>query len=260
DAAHGGELWVSDGRRGGTRRVAEIGRKTPSSDPRELTALGGRLLFTACDGVDRTVWASDGNPANTAGTLPAAAPGAASPRADAEAAPRDLPVAAGAIFFLHGSGATLSLWRTDGTPGGAVHLFDFPGPSPSDPPIAGADAGLWFPIPGAAEVQLWRADASGVQPVYTLPTALRDVHALAAVGPQLFYLAAQNGEFDLFVTDASGTRQLAGPVGGSAAGFAPGPGGRVLFVATDVADPDAPALSLWATDGTPTNTVLLHRF
>ncbi|HEV7515627.1 MAG TPA: hypothetical protein VGR07_04940, partial [Thermoanaerobaculia bacterium] len=116
DPEHGGELWVSDGRGGGTRRVTDIGRRHPSSDPAEPTALGNRLLFTACDGVNRGVWASDGSPA---GTVPLPTSGSASPCADAQNHPRSLTAAAGAVYFLAGSGPGLALWRTDGNSAGA---------------------------------------------------------------------------------------------------------------------------------------------
>ena len=128
DPVHGTELWTSDGRSGGTRRVTDIGRRAPSSDPAELTALNtagiagnaasGRVLFTACDGVNRGVWSSDGSPVGTVAVFPP--PGAASPCADTANRPRSLNPAAGGVYFLAGSGPGLTLWRADGNSSGAA--------------------------------------------------------------------------------------------------------------------------------------------
>jgi ELWxxDGT repeat protein len=56
DAAHGRELWVTDGTAQGTR-VFDIRPGTESSNPDELTTIAGRLFFTADNGVDgQEVW------------------------------------------------------------------------------------------------------------------------------------------------------------------------------------------------------------
>jgi ELWxxDGT repeat protein len=71
DGIHGNELWKSDGSRSGTMLVKDIfpgrGPFGPNgSGPASLTAVNGRLYFTADDGVHgREVWSSDGTAKGT---------------------------------------------------------------------------------------------------------------------------------------------------------------------------------------------------
>lgn len=63
--AIGYELWRSDGTAGGTSLVRDLHRNG-SSYPRNLTTVGGRLFFTADDGVHGyELWTSDGTRAGT---------------------------------------------------------------------------------------------------------------------------------------------------------------------------------------------------
>lgn len=60
-AAHGRELWVSDGTAAGTHEVADINPAPgESSWPDQLTALSGRVYFFAYDGSRCGLWKSDG--------------------------------------------------------------------------------------------------------------------------------------------------------------------------------------------------------
>ncbi len=66
DAAHGAELWVSDGTPAGTSLVADISPGSSSSAPSELVAAGGALWFAAYDPVHgRELWRTDGTAAGT---------------------------------------------------------------------------------------------------------------------------------------------------------------------------------------------------
>lgn len=90
DGVSGRELWVTDGTPGATRLVRELrpGYSTPGTalDPQiaELTALGGRVVFTAAtrfngNGWNEQLWTSDGT---AAGTIPVSYPGLALAQAD----------------------------------------------------------------------------------------------------------------------------------------------------------------------------------
>lgn len=63
----GMELWVTDGSLFGAHRVRDIVPGPRGSFPRDLTAVGNRLFFTADDGTSgREIWSSDGTTAGTA--------------------------------------------------------------------------------------------------------------------------------------------------------------------------------------------------
>ena len=117
DAVNGQQPWVSDLTPEGTEPILGIGGSlAASSGILNMTRLGDRVLFMACDGASRQLWASDGT---AAGTVPL--PGPASP---CEFSPYvKIERVNGLAFFTWGT----QLWRTDGTPAGTVLLED---PSP----------------------------------------------------------------------------------------------------------------------------------
>jgi ELWxxDGT repeat protein len=62
DAAHGEELWITDGTPAGTRLVRDIARGVLGSYPRSLVAWRGRLYFRARDALHgMELWTSDGS-------------------------------------------------------------------------------------------------------------------------------------------------------------------------------------------------------
>src|SRR5262249_5074127 len=66
DAAHGNELWKSDGTAAGAVLVKDIAPGSAGSGPQALLTVGGVLYFTANDGVHgRELWKSDGTAAGT---------------------------------------------------------------------------------------------------------------------------------------------------------------------------------------------------
>ncbi len=66
DAEHGVELWTSDGTPAGTRRVKDIAPGAADSNPRNLTAIAGVLLFSARDPFHgEELWRSDGTEEGT---------------------------------------------------------------------------------------------------------------------------------------------------------------------------------------------------
>lgn len=222
------ELWITDGTRKGTRRVKDIRPGRASGDPRELTAAGGRLFFTADDGIrGRELWTSDGTEAGTR-LVRDVVPG---PEASE---PRDL-VAMGGILYFSATDRTgeQGLWRSDGTREGTRRVTDFVPDNPDSVGVItrsgsrllfGAADGLWksdgsigsgtfvaaiqaqriVPVGGAAFVvsgvegsrgnRLYRTDGTeqGTTKV-TLEglTGNYEIGAMAAVGGSLFFSAGE---------------------------------------------------------------------
>lgn len=121
DAAHGEELWRSDGTPVGTLRVADGVPGPGSSSPADLVAVNGILFFTAHDvEAGWQLWRSDGTPAGTYrvtrtgdGTL--------------LGKPVNLKAAGGKVFFegIEGPDTIASrIWCSDGTAEG-THEVQF---------------------------------------------------------------------------------------------------------------------------------------
>src|SRR5690606_18731760 len=66
DDGYGVELWRTDGTAAGTWLVEDLAPGRTSCHPRDLTALGTLLVFTAdVPGLGREMWRSDGTAAGT---------------------------------------------------------------------------------------------------------------------------------------------------------------------------------------------------
>ncbi|HEY8962314.1 MAG TPA: ELWxxDGT repeat protein, partial [Luteolibacter sp.] len=118
DAAHGQELWKSDGTPRGTKLLKDVLPGLGSSFPRELTVVGNTLFFIADDFQHGfQLWKSDGTPDGTrlvkdlAGDTPALAP-------------KSLKAAGNKLFFLlPGENGLDRLWTSDGTEEGTVEVL-----------------------------------------------------------------------------------------------------------------------------------------
>jgi ELWxxDGT repeat protein len=114
DAAHGDELWVSDGTVAGTNRVADLCPGTCSSRPSRFLPMGSFALFaTASDEQGAGLWRTDGTAAGTQRL--AAFPG--NPDLGG-AGPREPVLLSGRAYFLVTLPANDELWTSDGTAAG----------------------------------------------------------------------------------------------------------------------------------------------
>jgi ELWxxDGT repeat protein len=112
----GGELWISDGTRAGTRLLRDIRPGSADARPRHLTRSAGVLYFVANDGRHgRQVWRTDGTTAGTTRVTNVAT------------AVRGLWECDGSLLFVGVDRAGASLWSSNGTPGTERRVAILPG-------------------------------------------------------------------------------------------------------------------------------------
>ncbi|MEZ5312916.1 MAG: hypothetical protein R2862_04275 [Thermoanaerobaculia bacterium] len=163
-AAHGEELWVTDGTPLGTGLLRDIYPGDYPSTPRNFTRFGDRIFFTAeseLEGLE--LWVTDGTYDGTV-LFKDIAPGGVS------SIPDDLVVRDGILYFsawtpTHGREA----WKSDGTPGGTVRITDIaPGPLSSSPQrFARAGNRLFFSATDQIHgYELWAISDDGSIPIF----------------------------------------------------------------------------------------------
>ena len=256
-------LWKSDGTAAGTKAVAGI---VPAGGVRpvaNLTALGGKLVFSADSEAGAKLYVTDGTAAGTK-ALAAYSPSYGNPynpSGDGISA-RGLVAAGGKLYFANRDDAGTQLWVTDGTAAGTKRVSNLPAltlPYTNDPGVTGITAvggKVYFtaqdPAAGwqlyvsdgtAAETKMVKAIGAGAK---ADPSGLTGAApaAVLAVGDRLVFAAADpdHGR-ELWVTDgtAAGTKLVAdalpGRRSGVGTGWYAGPGGaaavngRVVFPA-----------------------------
>lgn len=140
DAAHGAELWVSDGTEAGSRRLVDLNPGAGSSYPSLFTKLGNNVFFIAADSAHGLEpWVTNGTEAGTfrlADVWPGVESGMRVLAEDRTFFITPLAIEdRGLVLFQaadpeHGA----ELWRTDGTVAGTSRWADvLPGPLSSDP-------------------------------------------------------------------------------------------------------------------------------
>jgi ELWxxDGT repeat protein len=263
DGVHGLELWKSDGTEAGTILVKDT---LPGPADGIFTYGGsavfcGRFYFLAWDGPAPRVWQSDGT---EAGTVPWVAPGGADPAGRAIGV-----IVAGyrLCFMTNGGYPLMSLWITDGTPGGTHHLFD----GPSNGSFGPVDAGgtLYFVADdGVHGTELWKSDGTeaGTHLVKDIFPGDQSSFSLTG-GPTLvssggtLYFNADDGSHgqELWKSDGTegGTRLVRDIVPGADSSYpfvVADVAGTLLFAASDPVH----GLELWRGDGTEAGTVAVR--
>jgi ELWxxDGT repeat protein len=273
DGIHGRELWKSDGTKAGTVLVKNINPNEPnrgSSNPENLTAVGGRLFFTANDGTHgRGLWKSDGSRAGTVRVKNISA--------------TDLTAVGGQLFFTANDGTHgEELWKSDGSRAGTVLVKDinptdtYPYYSSSSPhELTAMGNRLFFTAyDGAHGNELWRSNGSragtvlvkDIDPVDDVPHYPgSNPSSLTAMGGRLFFAAndGTRGE-ELWRSNGSRTgtvlvKNIRPGTYGYGNGFGSDPsyltaaGLRLFFTADDGTHGE----ELWKSDGSRAGTVLV---
>ncbi|MFL6134379.1 MAG: ELWxxDGT repeat protein [Nocardioidaceae bacterium] len=277
DGVHGNELWTSDGTKAGTVLVRDIKPRSAPDDeygpdgPNWLTDVGGKLFFTADDGVHGSeLWTSDGTKAGTV-LVKDIDP---EPRADYDFGPLYLTDVGGRLFFSADDGTHGNeLWTSDGTEAGTVLVKNIhPDAYDSDPSWLTVVGGkLFFSArDGIHGAELWTSD--GTEEGTVLVTDIRPVarssspSSLTVVGGQLMFFADDGSRgAELWTSDGTeaGTVLVkdVNPGAGDGASESEGygnssptaVGGRLFFAADD----GTHGTELWASDGTEAGTVLV---
>jgi ELWxxDGT repeat protein len=289
DGTHGDELWTSDGTSKGTVLVKDIfpggsGYFNPhtdsygySSSPRDLTAVGGTLFFSANDGVHGfELWKSDGTAAGTVlvkDINPTTRSFGGSYGFGYGSSPRDLTAVGGTLFFSANDGSHgVELWRSNGKAADTVLVKDInPGSTGSYiDDLTAVDGRLFFSADdGVHGSELWKSDgtAAGTVLVKDINPTIKSGYeygsfprSLTAVGETLFFLADDGTHgFELWKSDgkAAGTVLVKdinpGSGNGSYYGNLTAMDGTLFLEADD----GTHGAELWKSGGTAADTVLV---
>lgn len=206
DGPHGAQPWMTDGTAAGTRIITALGVPAGSSDPRDLTAFGDRLLFTADDGEGRGLWLA--GPAD-AEPIPGTAAPAGSP------VRRGMTRSGGLSYYALNpeDGAAAELWRTDGTAPGTIRLASFPGETLAE--LHDFAGKLLFVVSEleVPEASFWTSDGTlaGTAKLTSLQPGLQQIGSVTIFGQEVYFAAGlSEDETQVFRSDgtAAGTRAI----------------------------------------------------
>jgi ELWxxDGT repeat protein len=256
DAAHGLELWRSDGTAAGTYLVRDVNPGALGSGVNQLVVMNGVLYFTAQNGATRGLWRSDGTEAGT-WQVTSLASGVSWPT-----------VVDGVLYFqsnVYNGG--IELWRTDGTLEGTslVKVVSPPFASPSTSRMIAYGGNLYFRTnDGVSGQELWKSDGTAEGTVLLAdiaPGAAGSNPANFTVAGGFLYFATGQLTRDLWRTDgtAVGTVKLSSSSTFSVLGEFDSPasqeaGGLLYFVGNGA---DGTGNELWRSDGSVAGTFRL---
>ncbi len=256
----GRELWRTDGSDAGTKLLADLEPGPWEQDTRALTVLGNRLYVlqqrssrTDDETVDTVLWKSDATEAGTtvlsemSGHIPATE--------------TPLVAAGGRLFFptVDSAAGEISIWVSDGSPGGLRRLHVAPRLFPDpDPGITALRNAVLFFAPSMGQgYGLWRSDGT-VNGTRLLKGGYdQGPERLTRIGNEVFFVET---DFEL--------RTALWKSDGTAAGTVPVRDGFDLFsppaelteYAADLffaaGDSVTQKFGLWRSDGTEDGTVL----
>ena len=281
DAAHGAELWKTDGTRDGTVMIKDIDTRIYSSgtgyssNPGGFTLFNDELYFSASDGDNGTeLWKTDGTEDGTV-LVKDIYPGENSYDSPYNSNPYYFTLFNDELYFRasdadHGS----ELWKTDGTENGTVLVKDIdPREYSSGSPYGGIPYGftvmgdsLYFSAYDSSGNELWKSDGTRIG-----TTRIADINeGESSSSPSGFtvlgdymYFRADDGESgtELWRTSGTGASLLKDIFPGETSNGYPNSSypsnlyvfnNHILFSAQDVNGTE-----LWKTDGTEDGTYMV---
>ncbi|MEM7307633.1 MAG: hypothetical protein AAF682_13225 [Planctomycetota bacterium] len=170
-------LWKTDGTAGGTVHVKQPWEGIGGS-PRDFTAAGDYLFFTATTSLGKELWRTDGTAEGTI-LLKDIDPGSSG------SDPQDLVALDDGLLLFSASSASLSrsIWKSDGTPAGTELLFSPPPLSSNANSLVSFGDEAWFQVPWFFEdSELWRTDgtAAGTYEIAKSVSFTGDFHAVGS--------------------------------------------------------------------------------
>jgi ELWxxDGT repeat protein len=201
DAAHGNELWTSDGTPAGTRLLKDTVGSTVRSYPGDPVAVGERLIFNYYrSDLGFEPWASDGTITGTE-LLKDIAPGEQGYRTW-----NQLVAGERAFFNDIGSG---DLWASDGTPEGTSLVWQTQGDEAIYPRGALGER-LIFTTQTSLTTTLWIGDGSEQNSIPLLDNAPRGIESIQTTENRLFFRETLTDTTRIWASDGTpaGTRVL----------------------------------------------------
>lgn len=255
----GREPWISDGTAAGTVPLGDISAGSSSSNPSQFTEWNGHMYFVASEAVHGAeLWRSDGTSAGTELVADIR------PGPSGSTITRLTPTPAG-LFFVADDGTTgRELWRTDGTMTELWADIRVGQYSSSLDDLVWIGNRLYFAASDfdAVGSELW--SASGTVPGAEIVADLEpgpmgsDPDGLVAIGDRLYFGAETLASgFDLWAVDlATGATSIVADLPPTTSPLALR---TVVFDETLIFSVDHPdyGRELFATDGTPTGTILI---
>lgn len=273
DAAHGEELWVSDGTTAGTRLLKDLTPGVEDSYLEHMTVLGERLVFFRAlyDANTSTpsseLWTSDGTTSGTV-LLRAALP-------EVEATSEELTLGGALLFFTQDANG-VALWRTDGTKAGTVRLKAVGSANTSMYSTRLSGGRAFFSVNGAdGTTAVWKSDGTtaGTQQLHTDDPS-HTPYLLGVLGSSLYVATTSSTTQRMVVSRipvAGGSETPVitlpnayadqGEAFPSVTAVSAVAGGRKLYFTVTIGSsgPAPRDTQLWVTDGTAAGTLLLRR-
>jgi ELWxxDGT repeat protein len=263
DHLHGCEFWKSDGTAAGTTLVKDINSissdyyLSSSSNPGNLTNVGGRLFFAANDGMHGIeLWKSNGSESGTTlvKDINACTQGSS---------PGNMANVSGTLYFTANDGTHgYELWKSDGTHVETVLSKAFT----TINNLTNVGGTLFFiaydSLPYNLK-ELWKSDGTEAGTVFVKEFKSGQINdyssALTNVGGEVYFIANDGTHgYELWKSDgtAAGTalvKDIRAGLNSSSPRYLTQVGGTLFFSAND----GAHGFELWKSDGTAAGTVMV---